>query len=147
MKMGVRDPIFHGRRLDGFKPYKLAPLDNESAIELLQSVSDIMTLNDSRTVNGLVGGIPLALKIVGTLVSEVHSPNQIIRELKQNLIETLTPEDVRPEKEKLRPVLELSYKHLDYHTQECGLYLSHFPGSFSHEAALHIPKPHICQSL
>jgi len=93
---------------------------------------------NSRTVNGLVGGIPLALKIVGTLVSEVHSPNQIIRELKQNLIETLTPEDVRPEKEKLRPVLELSYKHLDYHTQECGLYLSHFPGSFSHEAALHI---------
>jgi len=97
----------------GFKLYKLMALDNESAIELLQSLSDGMTLNDSRTVNGLVGGIPLALKIVGSLVSEVQPPDQIIRELKENLIAALTPEDVRPEREKIRPVLELSYNYLD----------------------------------
>ena len=126
------------RLLDGFKLYKLKPLDNESAIELLQSVSDVMTLNDSRTVNGLVGGIPLALKIVGSLVSEMWPPDLIIRELKQNVIDTLTPGDVRPETEKMRPVLELSFKYLDNSTQECALYLSHFPGSFSHEAPLDI---------
>ena len=124
--------------LDGFKLYKLKPLDNESAIELLQSVSDAMTLNDSRTVNELVGGIPLALKIVGSLVSETHPSDLIVTKLKENLIETLTPEDVRPEREKLRPVLELSFKYLDTDSQECALYLSHFPGSFSHEAALHM---------
>ena len=122
----------------GFKLYKLMTLDNESAIELLQSVSDEMTLSDSRTVNGLVGGIPLALKIVGSLVSEVQPPDQIIRELKENLIAALTPEDVRPEREKIRPVLELSYNYLDTSAKECALYLSRFPGSFSHEAALHI---------
>lgn len=88
-----------GRLLDGFKPYQLMPLDNESAIELLQSLSNV-TLNDSRRVNGFVGGIPLALKIVGSLVSEMQPPELIIRELEQNLIDTLTPEDVRPETEK-----------------------------------------------
>ena len=128
------------RLLDGFKQYKLKPLDNKSAVELLQSVSDGMTLNDSRTVNGLVGGIPLALKIVGSLVGELQPPNLIIRELEQNLIETLTPEDVSPEMEKMRPVLELSFKYLDTRTQECALYLSHFPGSFTKEAALDILK-------
>ena len=83
-----------------------------------------MTLNDSRRVNGFVGGIPLALKIVGSLVSEMQL---IIRELEQNLIDTLTPEDVRPETEKMRPVLELSFKYLDTSIHECALYLSHFP--------------------
>ena len=124
--------------VDGFKLHKLMPLDNESAIELLQLVSDAMTLNSSRTVNELVGGIPLALKIVGSLVSEMQSPDQIIRELQQNLIATLTPEDVRPDREKIRPVLELSYKYLDTSAQESALYLSHFPGSFSYDAASHI---------
>ena len=125
------------RLLDGFKLHKLKPLDNESAIELLQSVCDAMTLNDSRTVNGLVGGIPLALKIVGSLVSEMRPPNLIIRELKESPMDILSPNDVRPDMEKMRPVLELSFKYLDTSTQECALYLSHFPGSFSHEAALH----------
>ena len=124
--------------IDGFKLYKLMPLDNDSAIELLQSMSDAMTLNDSRTVNELVGGIPLALKIVGSLVNELQPPNLIIRELEHNLIATLTPEDVRPEREKMRPVLQLSYTYLSNKIQECILYLSHFPGSFSHEAALDI---------
>ena len=126
------------RLLDGFKLYKLKPLDNESAVELLQSVSDVITLNDSRTVDGLVGGIPLALKIVGSLVSEMQPPDLIIRELKENPMDILSPNDIRPDMEKMRPVLELSYKYLDTSTQECALYLSHFPGSFSHEAALHI---------
>ena len=90
-----------------------------------------MTLNDSRTINELLDGIPLALKIVGSLVNEIRPPNLIIRELQQNLIETLTPEDVRPETQKMR-------NYLDNDTQECALYLSHFPGSFSQEAALHI---------
>ena len=135
--------------LDG-KMYKLKPLDKESAIELLQLVShnvndmtlkDMtlkdMTLNDSRTINELLDGIPLALKIVGKLVHK-RQPNVIIEELQQNLIETLTPEDGRLDKEKMRPVLKLSFNYLDSATQECALYLSHFPGSFSEEAALDI---------
>jgi len=125
------------RLLDGFKLYQLMPLDSESAIELLQSLSDV-TVNDCRRVNGFIGGIPLALKIVGSLVSEMQPPELILRELEQNLIDTLTPEDVRPETEKMRPVLELSFKYLDTSIHECALYLSHFPGSFSQEAALHI---------
>ena len=97
-----------------------------------------MTLNDSRTINELLDGIPLALKIVGSLVNEIRPPNLIIRELQQNLIETLTPEDVRPDTQKMRHVLKLSFKYLHNATQECALYLSHFPGSFSEEAALDI---------
>ena len=123
--------------LDG-KMYKLKPLDNESAIQLLQLVSPVMTLNDSRTINELLDGIPLALKIVGSLVNEIRPPNLIITEIQQNLIETLTPEDVRPDTQKMRHVLKLSFKYLHNATQECALYLSHFPGSFSEEAALHI---------
>ena len=120
------------------KPYNLKPLDNNSAIELLQLVSPTMTLNESRTINKLLDGIPLALKIVGSLVSEERPPNVIIRELQQNLIETLTPEDVRPEIQKMRSVLRISFKYLNNGTEYCALHLSHFPGSFSHEAAMNI---------
>ena len=123
--------------LDG-KMYKLKPLGNESAIKLLQLITPVRTLNDCRTINELLDGIPLALKIVGSLVNEIRPPNLIIKELQQNLIKTLTPEDARLDTEKMRPVLKLSYNYLDNSTQECALYLSHFPGSFSEDAALDI---------
>ena len=123
------------------KPYNLKPLDNESAVELLQLASPVMTLSDSRTINELLDGIPLALKIVGSLVSEESPSNLVISQLHQNLIETLTPEDIPLNTQKMRPVLKVSFNYLDIvdnATQECALYLSHFPGSFSEEAALHI---------
>jgi len=120
------------------KPYDLKPLDNDSAIELLHFVSPTMTLNESRTISKLLDGIPLALKIVGSLVSEERPPNVIIRELQQNLIQTLSPEDVRPEIQKMRPVLRISFKYLDNGTEYCALHLSHFPGSFSQEAAMNV---------
>jgi len=120
------------------KGYKLKPLDNESAIELLHKVSHHMTRNNSRIINELLDGIPLALKIAGSLFDGIRPPDVIMRELQQNLIETLTPVDHHLDTEKLRPVLRLSYNYLDNATQECALYLSHFPGSFSEEAALHI---------
>ena len=119
------------------KSYKLKPLDNESAIELLQFASSSMTQIDRSTINNLLDGIPLALKIVGSL-SETSPPQLIIRKLQQSLTGTLTPDGVRPDTEKMRPVLRLSFNYLDNGTQECALYLSHFPGSFSEEAALHI---------
>ena len=53
------------------KPYNLKPLDNESAIELLHLVSPVMTRNNSRIINEMLDGIPLALKIVGSLISEI----------------------------------------------------------------------------
>ena len=120
------------------KPYNLKPLDNESAVELLHLVSPVMTRKNSRIINELLDGIPLALKIVGSLISEIRPPNLIIRELQQNLIETLTPEDIPLHTQKMRPVLKLSFNYLHSDTQECALYLSHFPGSFSEDAALHI---------
>ena len=119
------------------KQYKLKPLDNESAVELLQLVSPIMTLNDSRTINDLLDGIPLALKIIGSLVSEIRPPNLIIRELQRNIIETITPKNGL-DTEKMRHVLRLSFQYVDNASQECALYLSHFPGSFSEDAGLHI---------
>ena len=85
------------------KPYKLQPLDSEFAIELLQLFTPIITFNDSRMINELVDGIPLALKIVGSLVSTTRQPNLIITELQQNLIQTLTPEDIRPETQENSP--------------------------------------------
>ena len=112
--------------LDRFMNYKLKPLSNQSAIELLQSFT--ITLNDSKTINDLVAGIPLALRIVGSLVSDTQPSGLIITKLKRNLIGTLTPGDIRPQKEKMRPVLQLSYNYLDTSNQECALYLSHFPG-------------------
>ena len=115
--------------------YKLKPLLNASAIRLLHLISPTINVNDSRAMNNLLDGIPLALKIVGSLVSEMRPPNIIIRELQQNLIQTLTPEDTRPETQKMRPVLRLSYNYLASGTQECALCLSNFPGSFSQDAA------------
>ena len=118
------------------KPYELKPLDSESAINLLELLSSLMTSSDSRTVNGLLDGIPLALKIVGNLVSEERPPNLVISQLQQNFIETLTPEGMLLHTQKMYPVLKVSFNYLDSDTEECALYLSHFPGSFSEEAAV-----------
>ena len=120
------------------KPYKLKPLDNESAIELVRWFFPDMTRNDAKRINELLGGIPQALKIVGSLMSDIRPPNMIITELQQNFTETLTPDDVRPDTEKMRPVLRLSFNYLDNDTLKCALYLSRFPGSFSQEAACDI---------
>ena len=120
------------------KMYNLKPLGNEPSIKLLQLVAPVMTLNDSRMINEMLDGIPLALKLVGSLVSEERPPNLIIRQLKQNLIGTLTPEDIHLKTQNMGHVLRHSYNCLDNRTQECALYLSHFPGSFSEDAAIHI---------
>ena len=120
------------------KLYNFKPLDNESAVELLQLASPVMTLSDSRTINELLDGISLALKIVGSFISEESPSNLVISQLHQSLIETLTPEDIPLNTQKMRPVLKVSFNYLDNATQECTLYLSHFQGSFSEEAALHI---------
>ena len=93
------------------KSYNLKPLDNESAVELLQLASPVMTLSDSRTINELLDGIPLALKIVGSLVSEESPSNLVISQLHQNLIETLTPEDIPLNTQKMRPVLKVSFNY------------------------------------
>ena len=100
------------------KPYNLKPLDNESAIELLQ------TMNESGTINELLDGIPLALKIAGSLVSEERPSSLVISQLHQNLIEILTPEDIPLNTQKMHPVLKLSFNYLNSDAEECALYIS-----------------------
>ena len=108
------------------KPYNLKPLDNKSAVELLQLASPVMTLSDSRTINELLDGISLALKIVGSLVSEESPSNLVISQLHQNLIETLTPEDIPLNTQKMHPVLKVSFNYLDIsrqcHSRMCPLF-------------------------
>ena len=125
-------------------PYNLRPnmgyLDSklhDLYYGMVYLISDplVMTSNDGMTIVKLLGGHPLALKIIGSFV---RSPNLIIKELEENLIEESNVFEVRLKTDKMGPVLRLSYSYLDNDTQECTLYLSHFPGSFSQEAALHI---------
>ena len=110
------------------KLYKLKQLDNESAIELLHWFSSVnMTMNDSTRINELLDGIPLALQLVGSLVSDIRPPNVIIKELQQNLTETLTPDDVRPDTQKIRSVVRLSFNYLDSDTQKMCTLSESFP--------------------
>ena len=122
----------------GFKTYYLRELDNESAIQLLQS-NHLLSENDSKQkkskrIAALVDNNPLALHICASLIDETYSASELIAGLIDTPMEVLSA-DILPDIRKMVLVLQLSYKHLHNTTRSCGHYLSLFPGSFTEDAA------------
>ena len=90
-------------------------------------------LNDSEktVIANLTGEVPLALKIVGALLSsnKVISVTEIIDNLRQQPISTLSPPESWSSMQ-LNESISLSYNYLDENVQKIGRYLAFFPGSF-----------------
>ena len=77
--------------LGSFRNFTLRELTSESAASVLQKLSDSLNRTTALEIAGLVGNIPLALQVVGSLLKDIH-PSTIAGHLRRDPIPVLSPE-------------------------------------------------------
>ena len=121
--------------------YRLENLSSEASCTLLQKVTYYEGLNSTtcKLIASLTGNVPLALQVVGAILNDVNSPDivTIMHSLEQDLIPTLSPEDL-PVEQRVNASITLSYQYLTPQMQKIGRYLANFQGSFDKEASCDI---------
>ena len=122
--------------LGSFRNLTLMELPTDSAAEVLQKLSSTLNRTMALEIAGLVGSVPLALQVVGSLLTQVD-PSTIANDLRRNPIPTLSPE-LLPSTERVFTSLNISYHYLIPQHQRCGRLLANFPGSFDNSAVLGI---------
>ena len=110
----------------------------KDAMMVLQSISTKITLDFAKKLAKLVGEVPLALQVVGTLLKEQNTET-LYNALKQDLIRTLSPEELPPD-ERVATTLNISYHYLTFKFQVCGRILANFPGLFHSDTAHDVLK-------
>ena len=121
-----------------FWSLSIKQLTLRDAMEVLQSISPKITSDFAKKLAKLVGEVPLALQVVGTLLREQNSET-LYNALKQDLIRTLSPEELPPD-ERVATTLNISYHYLSFKYQVCGRILANFPGSFHFDPAHDVLK-------
>ena len=122
--------------------YPISELSTEAACEMLKSREQHgakLTTDQRRSVANLTGNVPLALDIFKLMLNRTGapSPDELIRELEKEIIETLSPSDLCSSL-RIKAVIDLSYRHLDPNLQKVGRQLTIFPGSFRWEAGVFV---------
>jgi hypothetical protein len=125
--------------IDHFEPYKVHELSKEAACNLLEyKIPNSMkaSLSEREELAELTGSIPLALKIIGSLlrlgIPGLTSPSAILAELKIEPISTLSHKQLHDNT--ISASFNLSYRFLEKDHKVIGQLLSNFPGSFTLEA-------------
>ena len=131
--MTSREVVIH---LEQFRLYRVHELTTTAACELMGQVTKDLTFLQKETIANLTGNVPLALHIVASLLNlpDPPSPATIISELRDELIPTLSPQEL-PRSKQVNSSITLSYRYLSLKMQKIGRYLANFPGSFDLEAA------------
>ncbi len=134
-----REILFHS---DNHFVHKVHPIDAKSAGQVLEFKNPtLLSDNEKRDIAQLTGEVPLALKIVGALLSnKINSPTEVIENLKKQPIDTLSPSELQSSM-RLDASISLSYNYLDKNMQKIGQYLSFFTGSFDQHTALNVLHP------
>ena len=134
-----RELLFHS---DNHFVHKVHPIDAKSAGQVLEFKNPtLLSDNEKRDIAQLTGEVPLALKIVGALLSnKINSPTEVIENLKKQPIDTLSPPELLSSM-RLDASISLSYNYLDKNMQKIGHYLSFFTGSFDQRTALNVLHP------
>ena len=89
-------------------------------------------------ISNVIGGIPLAIRIVDDLMKSGESPvTELLEEFSIDPVSTLSDNRFTPD-EQLKRCIDLSYNYLHPVGQRCFLFAAHFPGSFDHQAKVHI---------
>ena len=122
--------------LGSFRNFTLRELSTESAANVLQKLSSNLNRTMALEIAKLVGNVPLALQVVGSLLKDI-GPSTIANDLRRDPIPTLSPE-LLPSTERMFTSLNISYHYLSPEHQRCGRLLALFPGSFDERAVLGI---------
>ena len=126
-------------QLANFRSFRLHELSREASCTLLQNVVKDLDSTLCEPMTNLTGNVPLALLVVGSLLNlpDPPTPNTLIKNLKNRLMATLSPEDL-PDDDRVNSSIALSYQYLNRRVQKVGRYLASFPGSFDKKAACEI---------
>ena len=124
--------------VDDFENVVIKELNQTASVELLLQLSPQISKSHAELVATLVEGCPLALKVVGKLL---HNHGDILTkklqdELANQPIKLL--DKASSQRERFGALMDVMYEQLGANLQQCGYYVSLFPGSFEHEAALAI---------
>lgn len=134
--------------LDDFESLVIKELSKAASIKLLQLLAPNISANHSEVVASLVEGCPLALKVVGMLLhkQEDRLSEYFQEELLKHPIKVL--DKASTQKDRFGAIMDLVYKQLGYNMQQCGHYISLFPGSFAHQAGSEIiPIDHCLENF
>ncbi|XP_042060759.1 putative late blight resistance protein homolog R1A-10 [Salvia splendens] len=71
------------------------------------------------------GGLPLAISVIGGLVSKMERSEDVWRKIGDNVIAAISGSD-----ERCYSILSLSYNHLPNHLKPCFLYMGAFPEDY-----------------
>ena len=129
--------------LDSFRNFTLRELTLESAANVLQKLSNSLNRTAALEIAKLVGNVPLALQVVGSLLKDIH-PSIIANDLKRDLIPALSSE-LLPSTGRVYTSLNISYHYLSPEHQKCGRLLALFPGSFDANAVKYITEGRLLQ--
>lgn len=134
--MTSREVVIH---LEQFRLYRVHELTTTAAGELMGQVTNDLAFLQKERIANLTGNVPLALHIVASLLNlpDPPSPATIISELGDELIPTLSPQEL-PKSKQVNSSITLSYRYLSQKMQKVGRYLANFPGSFDLEAAYRV---------
>ena len=121
-------------------------LSVNSSVELIMNLTySLINRDDAEHIAELVGGCPLALKIVAGMLSIDDDVGTFKEDLKNDLIKTLSLSDDK--NERLDYIFNISFRYLDkvdLQLCKCVFSASLFPGSFSDVAGQFIlPYKHI----
>ena len=124
-------------QIQHYKWYQVGELSSTAAVKLLEQklMQSKIPLSAKEAIANLTGNVPLALHIVGSLLTlpDPPTPASVIEELERNPIDFLSPAFLSHE-EKLNVSINLSYKYLSAGQRRTGYILALFPGSFTKES-------------
>ena len=134
--------------IEYFKRYPVYELSTQAACELLEKKlpnGTNLTTAEIEEIARLTGNVPLALQIIGALLSSANPPlpSIIICELNSRPIQLLSHEEI-PHYHRINVSISLSYRYLSPEMQRISRYLAFFPGSFDFDAAhaIFVNSPH-----
>lgn len=127
--------------LDWFDRWTVRELNMTSSITLLEKLAPGIDHSHAKTVAELLGGYPLALKVVGQLLHTYGDllTQKLKEQLEQNPIDVLDQASIR--KQQFRAIMNVVLERLE-ELSECGYAVSLFPGSFSWVAGAAILLAH-----
>ena len=127
-----------GMQLNKFRLYTLEELSLEASCGLLLSITDSLDNETCKIIASLTGNAPLALQVVGALLTQPDPPDPktVIEGLEKQLMLTLSPRQLPIDR--VNASIALSYQYLDERVQKSGRYLANLPGSFGKVAACQI---------
>ncbi len=133
-------------QIEYYYQYIVHELSHEAALSFLdQKLSSvIISTEEKKTIADLTGNQPLALQLVGSLLTDrvdPPTPASIIEELKTNPIMLLS--SFKFSNKKINMLFNMSYFYLENDLKTAACFLALFPGSFDAESVLGVHREYI----